>query len=111
MKKSSLVGLLAAGLFTASLALAAAADQAAVTLVGEGQCAKCSLGKSDTCQNVVVVTKDGKEQVYYFAKTPLSDKFHDNICTETKEIKVVGVVKEIDGKKEITATSIELVKK
>jgi hypothetical protein len=108
MKKFFFFSLVAAGLFTASLAMAADAE---VTLVGEGQCAKCALGKSDTCQNVVVVTKDGKEQVYYLAQNALSQKFHDNVCTDTKQIKVTGVVKETDGKKEITATSIELVKK
>jgi hypothetical protein len=109
MKRTSLFALLAAGFFTASFALAA--DPAPVTLVGEGQCAKCSLGKSDTCQNVVVVTKDGKEQVYYLAQNALSQKFHDNVCTDTKQIKVTGIVKETAGKMEITATSIELVKK
>jgi hypothetical protein len=109
MKITTFPAFLAAGLFTASFALAA--DPAPVTLVGEGQCAKCSLGKSDTCQNVVVVTKDGKEQVYYLAQNALSQKFHDNLCTDTREIKVTGVVKETAGKMEITATSIELVKK
>ena len=109
MKTTSLVSLLALGLFGASLVWAA--EPAPVTLVGQGQCAKCSLGKSDTCQNVVVVTKDGKEEVYWLTQNPLSEKFHDNVCTAPKEIKVVGVVKETAGKKEITATSIELVKK
>ncbi len=109
MKKSSLLALLSAGLLTVTLAFAA--EPAAVTLVGEGQCAKCSLGKSDTCQNVVVVTEGGKEQIYYLAQNALSLKFHDSVCTETKSIKVVGVVKDVGGKKEITATSIELVKK
>ncbi|HWA10031.1 MAG TPA: DUF6370 family protein [Opitutaceae bacterium] len=114
MKKSFLAGLAAALCLGASLAFAAdpaPAPAPTVTIVGEGQCAKCSLGKSDVCQNVVVVTKDGKEQIYYLAANALSDKFHDNVCTETKPVKVVGVLKETDGKKEITATSIELVKK
>jgi hypothetical protein len=108
MKKFSLLSLFAAGLFTTSLAFAADAE---VTLVGEGQCAKCSLGKTDTCQNALVVTTDGKEQIYYLVQNALSQKFHDNVCTDIKTIKVTGVVKEADGKKEITASSIELVKK
>lgn len=108
MKKSLLFSIVAAGLLTASHAMAADAE---VTLVGEGECAKCALGKTDTCQNALVVTTDGKEQIYYLAQNALSQKFHDNVCTENKQIKVTGVVKETDGKKEITATSIELVKK
>ena len=109
MKHKSLLGFLALGLVGASLVWAA--DPAPVTLVGKGECAKCALGKSDTCQNVVVVTKDGKEQIYYLTQNPLSEKFHDNVCTEPQEIKVVGVVKDNGDKKEITATSLELVKK
>ena len=109
MNIKSLITLFAAGLFTAAVALAA--DPAPVTLVGAGQCAKCSLGLTDTCQNVVVVTKDGKDQIYFLTQNDLSQKFHDNICTETKQIKVVGTVKEVAGKMEITPTSIELVKK
>jgi hypothetical protein len=108
MKKSLAASLFAFALFAAARAVAADEE---VTLVGDGQCAKCSLGKTDTCQNALVVTQDGKEQIYYLTQNDVSKKFHDNICTDTKKIKVTGVVKETDGKKEITATSIELVSK
>jgi hypothetical protein len=107
MKKSAVVSLLAAALFTASAAFAADKE---VTLVGAGQCAKCSLGVTKACQTAVVVKQDGKEQVYLLTENDVSKKFHDEVCTDTKQIKVTGVVKDLDGKKEITASSIELVK-
>lgn len=107
MKKFSIASLLAAALFTASVAFAADKE---VTLVGAGQCAKCSLGLTKSCQNALVVKQDGKEQVYLLTENDVSKKFHDEVCSDTKQIKVTGVVKDVDGKKEITASSIALVK-
>lgn len=107
MKKIAFVGLLAATFLSASVALAAEKE---VTLVGAGQCAKCSLGQTKECQTALVVKQDGKEQVYLLAKNDVSDKFHDEVCSDTKQISVTGVVKEVEGKKEITASHIELVK-
>ena len=107
MKKFALVSLFAASLFAVSALFAADKE---VTLVGAGQCAKCSLGIASACQNALVMKVDGKDQVYLLAKNDVSEKFHDQVCTDTKQIKVTGVVKDVDGKKEITASRIELVK-
>lgn len=107
MKISAIASLFAVALFFAASAFAADRE---VTLVGAGQCAKCSLGLVKSCQTAVVVTQDGKEQVYLLTDNDVSKKFHDAVCTDTKQIKVTGVVKDTDGKKEITASSIELVK-
>jgi predicted peroxiredoxin len=105
--KTRLLGLLASALVTASVALAADKE---VTLTGMGQCAKCALGKSDTCQNTVTVKSNGKEELYFLAQNAVSKGFHENICTDSKQIRVTGTVKEVDGKKEITASKIEEVK-
>ena len=102
--------LFTAALFAASSALAADAMAKEVTLVGNGQCAKCALHQTKSCQNTVTVTENGKEQLYYLAKNSVSEDFHDNICRESQQIKVTGTVKEVDGKKEITPSKIELVK-
>ena len=107
MKKISFVSLLAAALVIVSAAFAADKE---VTLVGAGQCAKCSLAMTSACQNALVVKQDGKDQVYLLTENDVSKKFHDQVCTDTKQIKVTGVVKDVDGKKEITASKIELVK-
>jgi len=107
MKKITLVSLLAASFLAASVAFAADKE---VTLVGAGQCAKCSLAQTKECQTALVVKQDGKEQVYLLAKNAVSDKFHDEVCSDVKQITVTGVVKDVDGKKEITASHIELVK-
>ena len=107
MKTKIIVSLFAAVLVAASTALAADKE---ITLVGAGQCAKCSLGKADSCQNALVVKKDGKEEIYFLTQNAVSKAFHDGICSDVKEIKVTGVVKETDGKKELTASKIEEVK-
>ena len=49
-----------------------------------------------------------KTVTYYFVKNDVAKKFHENICTETKNITATGTVKEVDGKHEFTATKIEL---
>jgi hypothetical protein len=106
--KKTLVALSAMGLFLiAAVTYAADAEK---TITGEGQCAKCSLKKADACQNVIVAKEDGKEVVYYL-KGKISDDFHKgNLCTGKKEVKAKGTVKEVSGKHELTAASIELVK-
>ena len=77
-----------------------------VTLTGEGKCAKCALKKADKCQNVVEV-KDGDKTTTYYLKGAASDKFHKEICGETKKVEVVGEVSEADGKKWLTVSSIK----
>lgn len=80
-----------------------------VKLTGEGQCAKCSLGLTDKCQNVVVVEKDGKK-TNYFLVGDKSKAFHKNLCQGVKKTKVEGACTEKDGKLEVEVTEIELVK-
>ena len=112
MKKSLLASLTVAAVFAAGSLFAtdAAAPAKEVTLVGTGKCTKCSLGIADKCQNALVVKQDGKEITYLLSPNEVSEGFHKKICEEDKEIKVTGTVKETGGKKELTATKIELVK-
>lgn len=106
--------LLAVTAMVAGLTLVArAADDKEVTITGDGVCAKCALKEKKTCQNVVTVKEDGKEVKYYLAANPVSKKYHGSsgICQASTDApiktKVVGTVKEEDGKKVITASSIE----
>jgi hypothetical protein len=78
------------------------------TITGEGKCAKCSLKETDSCQNVIQVTEDGKTVNYYLTKNKVAKDFHENICKETKKVTATGTVKEVDGKKEFTATKIDV---
>ena len=108
MKSSILIAAL--GLF-ATTALFAASNATEVTLSGMGKCAKCSLGTSDKCQTAVVVKNaDGKEETYLLTNNKVSKQFHKNICEEDKPITVTGTVKEVNGKKEIAPTKVELAK-
>jgi hypothetical protein len=99
----------------ASLFVKAAEDGKKVTLEGMAQCAKCALKEKDACQNVVVVSKDGKETKYYLAQNDVAKKAHQSagFCTAPKgegpKVKVVGLCKEEEGKLVVTAESIEKV--
>ena len=59
---------------------------------------------------MIQVEKDGKKSTYYFVKNEVSDKFHGNICKETKKATATGTCKKVDGKLQFTAEKIELVK-
>ena len=82
------------------------------TITGDGKCAKCSLQETDSCQNAVEVEEGGKTVTYYVVDNDLSKKFHktSGICKATKKVKVTGEVKEVDGKMQITADKMEVVK-
>ena len=106
--KKSLV--LYAGLLLFSLAIPSFAEGDKVTITGEGKCAKCALKEADKCQNVIEAKEGGKTVKYYLTQNSVSKEFHDNICKETKKVTATGTVKERDGKKELTAEKIEVVK-
>src|SRR5438445_1300596 len=82
-----------------------------VTITGEGKCAKCILKETDKCQNAIQTTQDGKKVTYYLADNDVSKNFHDDLCKEAKKVTATGTVKEVDGKKELTVTKIEVVEK
>jgi hypothetical protein len=79
------------------------------TITGDGQCAKCSLKETKSCQNAVVVDEGGSKVTYYLKHNAVSKKFHKNVCTETKKVKATGTVTEQDGKKVLDPTKIEVV--
>jgi RecG-like helicase len=105
---------LAGLLLLALTAPAFAEDQDAkgkeVTITGEGKCAKCTLKEGDKCQTVIEAKKDGKTEKYYLTKNDVSENFHEDVCKEAKKVTATGTVKEVDGKKELTASKIELAK-
>jgi hypothetical protein len=102
-----------AGLFLLALATPSFADDKGkeVTITGEGKCAKCILKETDKCQNAIQTTQDGKKVTYYLADNDVSKNFHDDLCKEAKKVTATGTVKEVDGKKELTVTKIEVVAK
>ena len=99
-------------LLTIALASAAmslyAADSDAVTIKGEGKCAKCEMKEADKCQNVIEVDKDGKKTKYYLVNNDVSKAFHKNVCQGPAKVKATGTVKKVDGKNELTVTKIDL---
>jgi hypothetical protein len=81
-----------------------------ITLNGKACCAKCCLKKSDTCQTVLSVEKDGKKTLYWIADNDVAKSFHSNVCTTPKPATVTAVCKKVGDKLELTASKIELAK-
>src|SRR5258708_30888851 len=79
------------------------------TIVGEGQCAKCSLKQTPSCQNAVIVDEGGKKVTYYLEQNKVAKAFHKNVCTDIKKVKATADVQDKDGKMVMTATEIEVV--
>jgi hypothetical protein len=76
------------------------------TLSGKITCAKCDLKKEKACATVIVAKDGDKETVYYF-DSDSSKKYHKEICTESKDGKVIGTVSEKDGKHWVKVTKVE----
>jgi hypothetical protein len=81
-----------------------------VTITGEGKCTKCIMKETDKCANAIQTTENGKTVTYYLAQNDVSKDFHEDLCEKAKKITVTGTVKEVDGKKQLTASKIELAK-
>ena len=81
-----------------------------VTVSGTGMCAKCELKETKKCQNAIQVEKDGKKVTYYLEDNQVSKDFHKNVGTTTEKVKATGTVSEKDGKMQLAATKIEVVK-
>ena len=112
MKKTITVFTSIAGLVLLSLATTTLAkDKEEVTITGEGKCAKCSLKETEKCQNVIEIeSKKGGKQKIYLVENDVAKEFHKNICKENKKVTATGTIKNVDGKREMTATKIEVVK-
>jgi len=80
------------------------------TIIGEGQCAKCALHETKSCQNAITVLENGKKVTYYLTENQISKDFHDNLCKSTAKVRATGTVNESQGKLELTPTKIELIK-
>jgi hypothetical protein len=84
---------------------------ASLTIKGTGSCLKCALKKSDTCQNALTATINGKEKLYVFAKNECSNGFHKNLCSAQAEIVAVGTLAEEGDQPIFTPTSLKLQEK
>jgi len=110
MKKTMVLLSGIAGLMMLALATPAVAGDKEVTVTGDGKCGKCALHETAKCQNVIKTKEDGKTVTYYLTQNDVSKNFHDDLCKESKKVTATGTVKEVDGKKELTVSKIELAK-
>jgi hypothetical protein len=109
-----LLALVTAGVLFCGVGLLRADDKdKEITLKGDGMCAKCALQEKDTCQNAVIVTKDGEKKTYYIVHDSVAKKAHSSLgfCRASKEkpakVKITGTCEEKDGKLVFTAKKIE----
>jgi len=84
---------------------------ASLTIKGTGSCLKCALKKSDTCQNALTTSINGKEKLYVFAKNECSNGFHKNLCSAQAEIVAIGTLAEEGDQSIFTPTSLKLQEK
>lgn len=94
-----------------AFAFTASAEDKLKTFTGKGECGKCALKKTDSCQMALTVKEDGKNKIYLLANNDVTKAFHKNICTSDKQVKVQGTVEEKNGEEIIVAKKIELAKK
>jgi hypothetical protein len=99
MKKIALLSIIALAAFGATLS--------AEDIKGEAVCAKCELHQTDTCQNAIKVTKDGKTETILCDKNDVAKAFHKTICHGPANVTASGTITEKDGKKTIALTKIE----
>jgi hypothetical protein len=108
-----LLALAVVGVLFSGLGLLRADDKEKTTLKGDGMCAKCALAEKDSCQNAVIVTKDGEKKTYYIVHDKVAKDAHSKLgfCKASKEkpakVKITGTFKEEDGKLIFTAEKIE----
>ncbi len=115
MKKLSLLIAAVAGLTVLALATPTFAAEKGKerTIKGEAKCAKCVLKEAgaEKCQTVIEVEgKNGKTQKFYVVDNEVAKNFHENVCKAAKKVTATGTVKMVDGKREFTASKIELAK-
>ena len=108
---SKLFALVAAGVLFSGLSFVVAAEGGKeITITGDGLCAKCALKETKTCQNAVIVEKDGKKTTYYLEKNQFFKDAHTKLglCTASKDapvkVTVTGTCEKKDGKLVLTPT-------
>jgi hypothetical protein len=107
---NAFIAIVALTLATATSSFAADKEAKTRTITGTGLCAKCNLKETAECQNAIQVEKNGKKTTYYLADNKVSQDFHKNVCKTSAKVKATGTVKKVDGKMQLTATEIEVVK-
>ena len=99
---------------TTTLATRTVADETAMlaeqTITGWGMCNKCVNHVGTDCQTIIQSKEDGQTVTYYLVNNDVSKAFHKNVCTTKEQVKATGTVQEVDGKKLLTASHLELVK-
>src|SRR5262249_34720698 len=101
--------LVAVGVLFSCVGLLRADEGKKITIKGDGMCAKCALKEAKTCQNAVIVTKDGKKTTYYLTGKP-SMEVHKSMgfCNATKDdpvkVEVTGTCEKKGDKLVLTVT-------
>ena len=101
----------AAALVLALNTSSAQAKDKEVTVKGEAKCAMCMLHEGSACKTVIQTKKGDKTETYYLVENDISKGFHEDVCHGAKDVVAKGTVAEVDGKKQLTLSKIEVAKK
>lgn len=107
--KLTLIALVLVFAFT----LTASAEDKPTTLKGNLVCGKCTLGKTSSCSNVLVVEKDGKKVNYFLDDKAKGEKYHKGICPPNSKAAatVTGIVYKKGNEMRIKNAKVKLAKK
>lgn len=109
MKKATLLFLTISSLVLLGFATPSFAKSKEVTITGEAKCAKCTLHTADKCQTVIETEgKNGKTVTYYLTDNDKAKAFHDSVCKGPKKVTATGLMKKVDGKRELAVTEIKI---
>ena len=81
-----------------------------VKLTGTLVCGACKLNESKKCVNVLQVKEKDKTINYWLTDKGNDEPYHEKICGggELKDVTVIGVIAEKDGKKTVKASKVDV---
>ena len=103
----AMVATLCAVALLCGLTLARAADETK-TITGEAKCAKCQLKQGEEHQTAIEVKEGGQTVTYYLVNNAAAKALDQKVCGKSQQVTATGTVKEVNGKRELTATEVKV---
>ena len=79
-----------------------------VTIKGRASCLKNGLKEDDYCKTVLIAERSGVPTKYYVVNNEVGQKFHPEICADTKPVKITGLLRKVLDRYELTPQRITL---
>ena len=79
-----------------------------VTIKGRATCLKNGLKEDDYCKTVLIADKSGVPTKYYIVHNEVGQRFHPEVCADTKPAKVTGLLRKVLDRYELTPQRMTL---